>query len=271
VATGDADWAAHLKKGETMSDIATVDPAAEAAIDKSFEKNPNDKPSLIDVKASLELIGRVKSISTPEECEQLSTAWRALKDKSAAIVDWFKPRKQKAREALEVWLNDEHAVLDPVDAAIKHAGNVLGAYETERARLARAEATKSAITERAKAQSQILEEATALEEAGSVTSDPSLLFEAHDMVERAVAAPLQVQRPAPVSTPGLKLKPVWIGGFSNKEQLVRSILAKPEHLDLIEIKQSELNKRAEMFKDKLPTVLPGATAEETHKPRKTRD
>ena len=218
-----------------------------------------DRP-VIDVNEPMAVVNCVAAvIRSPAEFAAVSHAWVLLREADAAFEAYFKPRKQKARVAYDQWLDDEHTARDPLQARIARAAALLSSYrireEAEVATAARRLAESGQVEE----QDRLLTEAANAERAG-VAGDVVALLDATDLLDEALTTPGPAAASAPAPpVAGRAFKDEWEPTVVNKAQLIQGVASRPEFEDLVAVNVSELKRLANVFKARLPQVVPGTS------------
>lgn len=145
---------------------------------------------------------------------------------------------------------------DPLAEAEGIIKGGLKTYDEEQERLRQEEERRLQEIARKEAEDRALAEAAALEREAVESGDPSLLFEAHALVDEPVVAPVvQLARSTP-KVAGISYKEAYRAEVTDLLALVRYVAQHPEHLALLQANTTALNGMARSMKDglKLPGV-----------------
>lgn len=234
----------------------------------------DEKPTTEDINATTTLVLALEKIESREDFKTVGDAWTAMKAKESFIENWWKPRKRKAKEVHDQMCNDERAMLSRIRTAISHASRLMDRFRREEVERNRLAAVNEAVAQTKQKEERITREAATLKEAGRAMNDPEMEFQAEDMLARAaepgaLSTPIRAEEATP-AVPGMTMKDVWVPGVKSVGQLIRTMADNPDYWGLFELNESAAKKFAEMYKDRLPVVIPGMSVEFKSVPAKTR-
>lgn len=156
------------------------------------------------------------------------------------ISRWNKGHKDaiadKAKDAL------------PLSEAERIIKDGMRAYDDEQERLRLAEERRLAEEARQREEDRRLAEAAALEREGHATNDPELLYEANELIERPVLAPVvSIARSTP-KVAGIVYRETWKAECSDVKLLIAAAAKDPRWASLLQPNVTAINQMARALK-----------------------
>jgi len=207
-----------------------------------------------------------QALSWPEQAQQLQILdagtytragemLRSIKALRKEVDEAFDPIIRKAHDAHREACGQKKRAETPLAEAETILKRALVAYDTEQDRLRREEEARLREIARREEEERRVQEAAALETEAVETNNPELLYEANELIERPIEAPIVQLPKATPKVEGLSFREKWEAVVTDKLALIRYVAAHPEFLALLDVNATNLRKFAEMQKDKL--ALPG--------------
>jgi len=191
-----------------------------------------DEQHLTEEVSAIELQAKAITVTNDVEYEEAAQFGRLIKDKTAAVTDFFKPLKDAAHKAHKAICDREKSTLAPLQKAEATVKKTMGDYvmEQERKRREQEEALKRAA---AAERERLLAEAAEKEKAGDAEGAEAAVTEAIVMDEATLYQAAAIAKPqatgvttskdweivevreseVPVSTMGIIIRPVDQGAI----------------------------------------------------------
>jgi hypothetical protein len=191
---------------------------------------------------------KIIDVATYTAAGVMLTGVKALRGK---VKETFDPIVEAANKTHKEACKQRTNADAPLVEAEKILKAAIASFDDERARIDREEHASRLAAVQAQSETLTLETAAALESAG-------LHEQAAQILEVGVAAPAAViiQKSTP-DVAGISFTNRWTGKVTDKVAFLKTAIERPELLDLIEIRQADINKLASTFKGKLASVYPG--------------
>jgi len=199
-----------------------------------------------------------------ESYTRASELLKGIKALRQEIADVFNPHVQRAHEAHRALLREKQKAEGPLTEAESIIKRALTVYHDAQEQIRRAEQARLEREVRELAEVEALERAAAMEQEGRDFGDPSLIEEAHQLIQDQIAAP-----PPPVAavarlTPtiaGIVHRTTWSARVVDLMALVKFVAANPSYIGLLQANTPALNAQARSLKGAMR--LPGVQSIET--------
>lgn len=151
--------------------------------------------------SAVETMARNLSVQNAEEYEQAAKFGRLLKQKSADVIEFFKPMKKAAHDAHKHICDREKAMLAPIANAEKIIKRAMGEYDIMRLQKAREEEQRLRALAKAE-EERLLAEAIKMEEQGEKEMSEEHFENAQFMATaaRSISVPKETVKAEGVST-----------------------------------------------------------------------
>jgi len=223
---------------------------------------------LVATDTELEMV-MVEALSWPERARQLviltdgdyehaGELLHGIKDLRREVDATFDGIIAKAYSAHKEAVGQKKKAEAPLLEAEGILKRGLCAYDTAREAERQAEERRLQEVARQDAERRQLEEAAALELQGHANADPELLWEALQLLEQPVQAPVVLLERTTPKVNGLSYRDVWSARVTNLPALIRYVAANPGHAGLLLANGPALNGLARSLKGGMQ--IPGVEA-----------
>lgn len=182
---------------------------------------------------------------------EASEMLKGIKALRLRIAETFDPHIRRAHEAHKALVKeraDAEAPLAEAETVLKRA---IVAFDQEQERLRREEQRRQQEEAQRQEEQRRLEEAAALELEGNRTENPELLYEANELMEQPIVAPVvQVAKTTP-KVAGIVHRESWSARVTSLRALIKFVAQHPEYENCLIVNQAAINSLARSMKGNL--------------------